>query len=438
MAHFPTYLRRLSASSFLRRVRQAPAYYGHGLYQQLMHKDIFLWAQAIAFKVLITIVPVLILAAGVLGQFLQREKPFEAVSTFARNFMPPEKGDDIINALRAISSAGDFYTIVGVLGLLLSAMTLMTTLRVSISNVFQEDWHENRSILGGYLFDLRLVAQVGLFFILSFGLTLAVQTMNRAGFEFIEQVGLDYVWIREGWRRVLQMLGLVIPFLLTTAMFFQLLYFVPKPRPPKRSVLVGALFTAVLWEAAKSGFTLYATQIGRFDRYAEAGSEGARAYLGNTFGLIIAFVFWVYFSGVVLLLGAIVTLLHEKAHRSRREAALAAAQEQAAEAETLVPEAEDLVEEVVPEAQEQAEAVPVDAAEPVVEEAALAEEVPAEEEAPVAEEAVTEEAPVAGEIVEEAPPAPPVETPERNGLPAPEVQRPPEKTTQTQEDLSVN
>jgi membrane protein len=334
-----TYLQRLRTGlrslvdslrykEWIRRLKKAPSYYGHGLYHQLMHKDIFLWAQAIAFKVLITIVPVIILASGVLGQVLKREKPFETVSNYIRNFLPTESGDQIVGALRQLADAGDLFTIVGVLGLLFSAITLFTTLRITVGNVFQEEWHEDRSILGGYLFDLRMVIQVGLFFILTFSFSLAVQTLNNAGFEFIESVGLDYVWVQEGWRRAIKTLGLIIPFFLTTMMFFQLFYFVPKPHPPKRSVLIGSLFTAVLWEGAKSGFALYATTIGHFDRYSSAGAgAGSAISLGETFGLIIAFVFWVYFSGLMLMLGAIIVLLHEKGHRSRRAAAIAEATE---------------------------------------------------------------------------------------------------------------
>jgi membrane protein len=52
--------------------------------------------------------------------------------------------------------------------------------------------------------------------------------------------------------------------------------------------------------------------VGQFDQYA-VGAEGFSA-LGNTFGLMVAFVFWVYFSGIVFMLGAVVASLHEHRH----------------------------------------------------------------------------------------------------------------------------
>lgn len=307
-----------SWSAYRQRLRQAPVYYLKGLYRQFTEKEIFLWAQAIAFKVLITIVPVIILATGIVGQLLQQDRPFEVVSQFIIDFLPPYQSESLIEFLRQFASTSGTFTVVGAGGLLFSAVILFTTLRITIANVFQEEWHKSRTLIGGYLFDVRMVLQVGLLFILTFGFTIAMQYINSAGIEQLATWGLDYVWLRDGWRRTFKFFGLAIPFALTVVMFFQLLFFVPKPRPPKPSAATGAFASAVLWEIAKNAFTVYATRLGQFEYGATGTEEGTP--IGETFGLIIAFVFWVYYSGVVLLIGAVVALLHEKAHRSRRQA----------------------------------------------------------------------------------------------------------------------
>lgn len=307
----------ISWSAYPQRLKQGVLYYLKGLYRQFADKAIFLFAQAIAFKVLITIVPVIILATGILGRFLQQERPFEIVSSFIIDFLPPYRSQSIIAFLQQFADASGTFTLVGAGGLLFSVVILFTTLRLTIGGVFQEEWHTSRTILGGYLFDIRMAAQVGLLFLLTFGLTLVMQYLSTAGIEQLSAWGLDYVWVRDGWRRTFRLLGLLIPFLVTVTMFFQMFFFIPKPHPPRRSAFAGALFSAVLWEIAKNIFTVYATRIGRFE-YSSTGMEEGGAPIGETFGLIIGFVFWVYYSGVVLLIGAIVALLHEKSHRSRR------------------------------------------------------------------------------------------------------------------------
>lgn len=281
-------------------------YYIKGMVKQLEQKDVFIWSQAIAFKVLVTIVPLMILATGLLGEILESQfigrlfearNPLEAVAEFTSNFLPPAQSQALVDFLTNLAGASRTFTFIGVLGLLLSGFTLFTTLRITVSNIFQEDWHENRSILGGYLFDFRMVLQVGLLFLVTIGLSFIVKAVGSFGVEVIEQIGLD--WLLRGWQRTI---GLVIPFVVSIAMFFQLYYFVPKLHPPRRSALIGAIFSAVIFELTKNAFTIYAANIGQFN-------------LGDTFGIIIAFVFWVYLSGVVLCLGALVTLLHETKHR---------------------------------------------------------------------------------------------------------------------------
>ena len=99
--------------------------------------------------------------------------------------------------------------------------------------------------------------------------------------------------------------GRLMRVLLAAAMSVQLCCRVPQASPRRRRALGGALLAAVLWETAKQAFTFYATYVGY-----GTGTEA----LGSTFGLIVAFVFWVYFSGVVLMIGAVVASLQEHRH----------------------------------------------------------------------------------------------------------------------------
>ncbi len=311
--------------TYWHRFKETISYYVGGVYRYAFEKDIFLWAQAIAFKVLITIVPIVILVTGILGRILGNllEDPdaFDDVALFIREYMPAfDQSDQLLTLVDRLQKTGTFFAGLGIFALIFAAMTLFTTLRVVIGNVFHEEWHRHRSVLRGYVFDLRMAAQVGLLFLLTIGLSFLTLAIQQGGLEVAQRFDLDYVWLREGWRRTFRLLSYLIPYFLSTAMFFQLFYFIPQPHPPKRSALTGALVTGLLWELAKLSFTFYATSVGRFDRYVVPGTEAEEviSVLGEAFGLIIAFVFWVYYSGVVLVIGALIAVLNEKRVRMKR------------------------------------------------------------------------------------------------------------------------
>ncbi len=310
--------------TYLARIKKAPRYYASGLYREISDKNVFVFAQAIAFKVLITIVPIVILAVGVTGRLLEQDiiSAFGQIRALLEDFLPEYQSEQLLLFLQNLLDASSTFTIIGAIGFFLSAVTLATTVRLAVGGAFQQEWNSERTIFGGYAFDVRLVLQVGLFFVLTVLLTLAAQSLAGGGEVLSELLGLNYQWLSTGWQGAFRALGLLIPFLVTTAMFFQLFYFIPVPRPPRRSALVGALVTAVLWEAAKFGFTFYARYVGQFERYGnpdvgDALSEEGMIALGSGFGLLIAFIFWVYYSGIVLMIGAIMASLHERHRRIR-------------------------------------------------------------------------------------------------------------------------
>ena len=297
------------------RVKDTTVYYTREMYREMAGKNLFLAAQAIAFKVLVTIVPVVILGTGLIGQLLRSQRPFDTVAGFIRDFLPPTQSEQLITFLAELHGASGAITLIGAIGLFLSAVSLFITLRIAVTHAFEQDWHVGRSILGGYLFDARMVLQVGLLFMLTVGLSVLGRSMEST--VLVEWLGLNYTWIQEGWQQALRIFSYLAPFLLTVGMFHQLYYFVPKPHPRQSSAFLGAFVAGVLWEGAKQGFTLYATYVG-FGQYQNAGES--LAALGNVFGLIVAFVFWVYFSGIVLMVGAVIASLHDHRYRSTRPA----------------------------------------------------------------------------------------------------------------------
>ena len=312
--------------STLRRLAAGARYYLGGIYRLFDDKQVLLCSQAVAFKVLITWVPIAILATGFIGRVLSRDRPYQIIQDFVTSYFPDYQADRLIEFVDQLQRVSVTLTIVGALGLLWAAVTLFSTLRTVLAIVFQEDWHQHRSKIAGLLFDARMVVQVGVLFMLTVILTTTTHSLDTIGLSFLSRFGIRPDWLESGWIELVRYLSWFAPLVLSIGMFYQLYYFVPIPRPTKKSVLAGSLVAAALWELGKSIFTRYATGVGRVDVWLPEINNDRIFEIGDAFGIIVGFVMWAYYSGFVLMLGGLIALLFERRHRRRtadREAASA-------------------------------------------------------------------------------------------------------------------
>ena len=306
----------------LRHFLDATRYYLAGIWKRANEVPIFIWAQSIAFKVLVTILPLILIATGVFGLVLRQENPFDSVARYLRSFLPPGQSEGLVSLLYQLQESSQTITIFGAIFLLVTVVTLFSVLRYIVATAVG-DHHTYRPILGGYVFDLRMTLQVGLLFLLSFALTVSVTYISNESTQVLASWGFDPDVLKRGWGLVLRALTILVPYMISVLMFVQLYYFIPQPSPPSKSAFFGATVAAVLFELAKNGFTIYATYSGRFEQYVsdaagESAGDAALGGLGGVFGLLLALVFWVYFSGLVLIIGAIMTGLHERRNKPRR------------------------------------------------------------------------------------------------------------------------
>lgn len=301
-----------------RHALSGPRYYGGGLFKVFATEPAFLWAQAIAFKFLVTLLPLILLATGIFGLVLRQEDPFATVSGFLRSFLPPGQSGAVVELVFQLQKASGAVTVVGGVALLIAVVTLFSTLRYVIGAAMGTSRHRERPLLPGYAFDLRMVVQVGSLFVLSFVLTFAVRVLSANSGAAAALLGLDPATVAAVGQWTVRALALVVPYVLTLGMLVQLYYFVPRPHPPRRSALIGAAVGALLFEAAKNGFAVYAATLGGFDQYDTAGET--LGGLGGVFGLVLALVFWIYFSGLILIVGTVVTSLHERRFAPRQAA----------------------------------------------------------------------------------------------------------------------
>jgi membrane protein len=257
------------------------------LYHKADQDQIFFMAGAIAFNVLLAVLPLAIAALGVAGLILQARyvgDPAEPVLDYLLTALPPVSEQFVAQARQTL---GDFIEqstgllSVSTLILLWVSTRLVGTLRTALREIF--DIRQDRGIVAGKIFDIKMVVTAGTLLALNIGLTVALDLAGRYGLDFF---GLEPGRFR-GFSRAYAMFA---AFLSIWFMFLLIYRYLPARRIQWRTAIVAATFTSVFFELLKNGFALY-VQNARFD-----------TTYGNLATGIIIFL-WVYWVSIVFILG---------------------------------------------------------------------------------------------------------------------------------------
>ncbi|HEY8378542.1 MAG TPA: YihY/virulence factor BrkB family protein, partial [Nannocystis sp.] len=135
---------------------------------------------------------------------------------------------------------------------------------------------------------------IGLLFILVLGgavvALLVVGSIVSALAALPGAAGLSWVW---------QVINVVGALVVMTGMFAALFKLVPTTRMPWRSVVVGAIATSLLFVVGRGVIALYIGRVGVGSAYGAAGS-------------VIVLMVWIYYSALIVLLGAEITEIHAR------------------------------------------------------------------------------------------------------------------------------
>jgi membrane protein len=270
--------------------------------------NIFFLAGGIAFNILLAAVPFFLLLVTGLALFLNHStdtSTAEALAIVDRLLPPHEEGGNspvhqlLVDALRLRSAVGIYSAI----GFVWFSTRLFGSLRSVLADVF--DIETDRGIIAGKMFDVQITVVSTLIVVTYTFLSAYLAIATSRGVAVLTATGIrdDVMGGLEYW------LGRLIAFAFMLLMFFALYKYLPNRRIRAKTAFVGALFTSVLFEAARNLFTAYVTSF-------NPGS----LYSGTLYALIIL-VFWVYYAAMIFILGGEVAQVYElrRVRRAQRE-----------------------------------------------------------------------------------------------------------------------
>ncbi|MEN6507667.1 MAG: YihY/virulence factor BrkB family protein [Smithella sp.] len=271
-----------------------------GLLKQALSKfdkdNGFFLSSGIAFNILINLVPFIMLLLAVLGTYLYNDQEvLNQIRAYFRD-MAPALDPKIMKNLTDVIQNRQIVGILGFAGLLWFSTWVFGSLRIAFSMVFRVE--KDRGMLRGIGIDLLMILIAGTLLLVSMVLSSAVTFQQSFQGRISVAIGPSIQW----------MLKYLLPFILSYCMFFMIYKIIPDKKIHIKSALQTALFTSLLWEIAKHLFSWYIVHLATYS-----------AFYGSLSALVI-FVLWVYYSSVILVVGAELAYFlegdrgHEAAH----------------------------------------------------------------------------------------------------------------------------
>lgn len=262
-------------------------------------------ASALSFDLILTIIPFVALLLAVVGYLVQHQITTQQVDLhqLLARFLPgaasggPDKAfARVETALAGVVSQRGRLTAVGLPLFLWFSTRLFSGLRAALNEVFDTD--ERRAWPMAKLLDLGMVFCTGALLVLT-GVLAAWEAGNASAMSgsFV----LDWAW-----RFSLE----TTAFALGVVLFFLIFKFLPSRRIYWRTALVAAVFCSLGFEVAKRLYALYVTRFATLDRVASDANVVA----------MFLFLFWVYYTAYLFLLGGEVAEMYDlvRMRRSQR------------------------------------------------------------------------------------------------------------------------
>lgn len=238
---------------------------------------------------LVAIVPLLLFAVGIAGLVLTARfgDPATVLVNRLLDYLPAIGGNvnlvqTVRDAIDGIVAGRTGFTTLGAFLLIWFSTRLVGTLRAVVREVF--DVAQDRGIIGGKIFDIKVVIIGGALVLVNLGITTWMEVAKNFGINALGVSGEAVSLLQIAWT-------VAVSYGSAWVLFVGIYRYLPARWIPWKTAMVAATFTATLFEILKYAFSFYATEV------ADYGST-----YGNLIAIAVLF-FWIYYGSIVFILG---------------------------------------------------------------------------------------------------------------------------------------
>jgi len=236
----------------------------------------------------------LVVITTLFGFLFGKEAMEGQVYSHLNNLVGSKAAIQIQDIIKNIHLEGNnfFATVVSIVVLLIGATSIFGEIQDSINKIWGLRVKPNKvwwKLILTRVLSFSLILSIGLIMIVSLILNAIISAFGKLIGEFIKNYSVYFIQVTES----------VLSFLVTAFLFSLIFKILPDAKVKWRDVFFGGLFTAIFFTLGKLGISFYLGRSNLTSLYGAAGS------------LIILMV-WVYYSSIILYLGAEFTKVYAK------------------------------------------------------------------------------------------------------------------------------
>lgn len=280
----------------------AKHYFG-GLYDRIDRHHVFLLSGGLAFSLFTCIIPLVLIAFWILGNFLSSEEMELQIINLINTVIPYDQYAEftkkiIFSRVYEVVEFKNAAGIIGFVGLFFAASGFFSSMRTVLNKINGQDVDVNFFL--GKLRDFLIIIVAILIFFASI-LALPFIELLRKIADVTEYLQFFNSPVFQ------QLYTILISFLVILFLMYLFYRLVPTRKIKRTSALVGAVWASLLWVGAKTAFGYY---ISHFQTW-------GRIY--GTYALLVVIAFWIYYTAAVFIIGAeIGKLFDERISKSEK------------------------------------------------------------------------------------------------------------------------
>lgn len=259
----------------------------------------FRLAASLAFYTIFSLTPIIIIAIGIAGIFLGRERATQEVVGQMQSLIGAQGGAAIAQMATEIpdEQSGWRAVIIGAITVIIGSTVVFAELQSALNQIWDVQVRTDRHFLIALIRDrvqsFALALAVGFLLLVS----LVASALITATTRYLQQLTPETPWIWGFGNTIISF---------SAAMFlFGLIYkYLPDVRITWADVAIGAAVTAVLFTIGKHAIGVYLGRLAVASTYGAAGS-------------FVLFLLWVYYSALICFFGAEFTAVYARRYGSK-------------------------------------------------------------------------------------------------------------------------